>query len=109
MDSITTETCFHPDAGSIVRNGMADLFVLHASEMSPYSTLLHARPGDITLLFHQGKVLFHDASLDKLFRHDRSSAPRVTLNGRNKWIASTRFPGMYRSYKAFLQHYSYLN
>lgn len=98
-----------PDAGSIVKGGRADLFLLRATDVSPYATLLHAEPGDIALLFRRGKVLFHDACFDKHFRHDGSSSPRVALNGQTKWIASRRFPGMYRSYRAFLRQYSYLN
>lgn len=98
-----------PDAGSIVKNGRADLFLLPATEMSPYSTLLHAEPGDITILFHRGKVLFHDTYLDKHFGHDIPSAPRVVLNKKTRWIASPRFREEYRSYKTLLQQYSYLN
>ena len=97
------------DAGAIVKEGRADLFVLSASDVTPYSALLHAKPGDITLLFRRGKVLFHDACFDKCFRHDRTSEPRVTLNGKVKWIASRRFSKRFQTYRAFLHQYSYLN
>ena len=97
------------DAGAIVKEGRADLFVLSAPGVTPYSALLHAKPGDITLLFRQGKVLFHDACFDKCFHHDRTSEPRVTLNGKVKWIASRRFSKQFQTYRAFLHQYSYLN
>ena len=97
------------DRGAIVNGGVADLFVLPAAESSPYSTLLHAEPGNIALLLRRGRVVFHDTCFDRAFGHDGASSSRITLNHRPKWISSRRFLTLHPSYRRLLAHYTYLN
>lgn len=101
--------CLPHDAGTLIKGGTASLFLLPATHESPYATLMGAQPGDISLLLRRGEVFLHDSSLDKDLGHESPEEPRISLNGKAKWVGPRRLPSLLARLKPYLGHYPYLN
>ena len=96
------------DVGVLRSGGRADVFLLRSTSSDHYETILHASPGDISLMMKGGRVVFFD---DTRFPSllNGSSASSLLLDGRRKIIRDRRWAQLYNDLRPFLGHYSYLN
>ena len=95
------------DAGTLCREGSADLFMLPDSSGDPYETVLAANPGTISLSMRAGRAVFFDPALFPHLINGRGMD--ITLEGKGKFITDNDFPRLYKNLRPYLGHYSYLD
>ncbi|MCZ6775602.1 MAG: amidohydrolase family protein [Ignavibacteria bacterium] len=96
------------DAGTLCREGSADLFMLPDSSGDPYETVLAANPGTISLSMKGGRPVFFDPALFPHLINGRGGMD-ITLEGKGKFITDNDFPRLYKNLRPYLGHYSYLD
>jgi cytosine/adenosine deaminase-related metal-dependent hydrolase len=72
--------------GSIEKDKLGDLLIIHTKSKNPYTSLVNAQLKDVALIFMEGKPIYGDEKFQQIFQDFDVQYTNITIEGSGKLV-----------------------